>query len=300
MYQNTSHVDYITFSTQISSHGEQDGSIHQMDRHRQLLLLVLPQFKDFVHALYQLPLKVGGAMKGYTYHAQYDSGGAQLCWGGNNGTLYFEMPGGACKLFREVGRANEVALTEADLFLSPLLRFKRIDLATDIVTEDDPQDLDEFINPDQVLSRHSDRTITGRSEYYGSDKSERQLIVYRYEKPHPRYQYLRWEFRLRGEKAKDVALKFPVDGISKLISRLLDDWGVTYPLLANLTGITPSDKLAYAKKSKGGRIRWIYGQAIPALAKEVREGTMTIDEITKAIKKIVADKKKGFKKQTRT
>ena len=154
-------------------------------------------------------------------------------------------------------------------------RITRIDLAVDLVTDVTPQQFVDAGVSGRFQSRGYHTSPDGETVYIGSRKSDRYCRVYRYNKPHPRHQYLRIEFVMKSENARIFVRTAQRYGwsYSLLASGLMTTFGFTHPV-ANLGGeAIPLN--AYAPERREAKtVRWLIEQCASAFIRLAREGVI--------------------------
>jgi len=153
-----------------------------------------------------------------------------------------------------------------------------LDIAIDFQTNVTPSQFCSSGYNERFKSRGTFNSPDGSTEYVGSPKSDRFSRIYRYNKPHPRSEFLRIEAVLRGNYAKAAAKTLSHSDISDLASQLGNSFMWRHPLW-NVS--SPSDgKLAFARDEKGdaSSLFWLARQVKPALIRLGREKVINLEE----------------------
>lgn len=252
-------------------------------RMRQLLVERLPEYidKDFVD--YDSPVKrkgfsVGVALGKHTY-----------CFLATSGLILIEHTGQGCTLLETEGLLMDIIQQYAD-------RATRLDIATDMMTDTKPADFVALMGGGKTQSRGSRESITGATEYVGSEKSDRWCKVYRYYKPHPRHKFLRIEYTYKGKQAKVASSslrQIPLEELA-IISGNRYKWG--HKCYKPHEGATDAILGAWRPDRKqGSTARWLLAQAAPAMARMLHEGELTWDDFQTEVNKAL----EGLDKQLR-
>jgi len=154
-------------------------------------------------------------------------------------------------------------------------RVTRIDLASDMTCNTDPETFVEYADKRRMRTSAVIRSDTGTTVYVGSRKSERYARVYRYSEPHPRAGDLRCEMVFRGQYAKAVADFVARHGVQAAIVAYGDSYGWKHPEWQPETLETPLEaQIPPIRKSQNGTVRWLIVQAAPAFRKCVDSGSI--------------------------
>jgi len=152
-------------------------------------------------------------------------------------------------------------------------RATRIDIATDLLTELRPTDFVKEGVSSVFKSHGSVVSETGDTQYIGSRTSQRYARVYRYNKPHPRSDYMRIEYVFRKEAAKDMASKIVLQGLKEMAKGSSTVFGWKHPIMAEYQ--SDVDMTTYRPERKSGKtLRWLISQCAPAFKKLVDEGVI--------------------------
>jgi hypothetical protein len=154
-------------------------------------------------------------------------------------------------------------------------RVTRIDLASDMTCNTDPETFVEYADKQRMRTSAVIRSDTGTTVYIGSRKSERYARVYRYSEPHPRASDLRCEMVFRGKYAKAVADFVARNGVQAAIVAYGDTYGWKHPEWTPETLESPLEaQIPLIRKSQNGTVRWLIAQAAPAFRKCVDSGSI--------------------------
>lgn len=208
----------------------------------------------------------------YTVCLRRDDQFMSIYFGGKQAHILLELTGGGCEDLSRKSQLNP--LLE---MVGPIL--SRLDVAVDMPVSTRPS---EFIGcgySDRFKSVSSMVSDTGETCYVGSRDSERYARVYRYNPPHPRSAWLRCEFCLKHENARDLAALILDIGLLDVVARLGNTFGWQAPQWqpdkaseATISGWSP-------ERRHGATVRWLLTSVFPAMARLVKDGTIEdIDE----------------------
>lgn len=192
-----------------------------------------------------------------------NSSGMQVSFCGTT-RLHISLSGQMCQLIRDCG--------QFDLLLPKIaLSVSRCDLALDLLCDTTPLDAISAI-PDngRQQSRTSITSQTGNTEYIGSPKSDRFMRVYRYNPPHPRSDYLRYEFVNRRDTAQTVVLSILENGYKQTIQMLLNSYNIPIKVSDTSENMTLANSGGRSQKT----LFWLCHQVAPAIKRLVKDGTI--------------------------
>lgn len=182
----------------------------------------------------------------------------------------FEVTGKGCELF---SKSRELP----ELIYETKNNCSRIDLCVDFQT-DGSNMVEEFIEAGyskRFTSKSDINTLSGHSFYIGSRTSERMCRVYQFNKPHERYQNLRVEFELKGERAKQIAGRIADgDDLHKIIMDVGDAYKFQHRYWNLFTGgeIELGLEPIRGKQGSNQTLLWLQKQVAPAFKTLVKEG----------------------------
>jgi len=192
----------------------------------------------------------------------------------NTGTTVFLNPKTPHALVEISGVGCAIA-TKEQLLMAILkeVDVTRIDIAVDIKCEVKPVEIvTNYMSGNKMRSKATVISDTGETVYIGSRKSDRYLRVYRYNQPHPRAAYLRFEFVCRKKYAKHIReMLASGEGVQTIVNGLAQAFQIEFPGL-----ITGSHSIHMpgirGNTSQNKTERWLLVQAVPALLKLHKEG----------------------------
>lgn len=196
---------------------------------------------------------------------------AREWYGGHANHILIEMPGTACAAAHEAGCLFDITADAAQ-------RCTRLDIACDIQGEITPQPFVEAGYNTRFKSHASIVSESGRTEYVGSMKSERYARVYRYAPPHPRADTMRVEHVFRSKYAKSAVRSLLEQGVEIVAAMCGNTWGWQSPAWTLEGSTFGKIRAQRADKHEPGRLRWLYGVCLPAVAKAHREGLLDAHE----------------------
>lgn len=168
-----------------------------------------------------------------------------------------------------------------DIIASHCERITRIDIAVDVECGTRPVEVLEVLPAGRWRSTGHIVSDTGETLYLGSSKSDRYARVYRYDKPHPRADYLRYEMVFKKENARIIAQALLQSPIEIVAADAGNAFNFNHP-----SWLYRSDNTikAYRPERNKEKTRlWIYSQVIPALRKSFLAGVITEQEFYEAL-----------------
>lgn len=165
-------------------------------------------------------------------------------------------------------------------------RITRLDVATDILSPVRPSAFVKRRGEGRHTSEKYELSGSGESWLVGSRDSDRHAVVYRYDDPHPRKDFLRIEYRYRAEQARVVSSLLKDTNIQDVALKSAE----TYKWKHHVWKMEKSPKMEEIKAYRPDRkqsktTHWILTQCVPAIARMIREGEFTLEEITREIEK---------------
>jgi hypothetical protein len=182
--------------------------------------------------------------------------------------ILIEVSGRGCDHFRKENQLDTI-------LKSALERLTRLDFAIDVETDVLPTEIARKGIQGRFKSYSTTRSETGETCYIGSRKSERYLRIYRYNPPHPRHAYLRYEFVSRKDMAKSVLRAYLDNGQDdeKLMAYFGEAFGINHPTYAVAAENIPVH-LYRKERGKAGTMLWLTGTVAPAFKSLVAEGVI--------------------------
>lgn len=205
--------------------------------------------------------------------------GVTLFAGDLSGWIALEFSGLGCETLRAAGVLDAILGTQ-------VWRITRLDIAVDI-PGGDPAAIADSANPIRFKSRATAISVSGETHYLGSRNSDRMVRVYRYALPHPRAGLCRVEFVLRNESGRKAARAILDIGLTSVAAELTRKFGFTHPALSGVGEAKPIHGYNDSERTAPGRYRWIATQALPGIARAIKEGIVTYDEIIAALGRMV-------------
>jgi len=168
-----------------------------------------------------------------------------------------------------------------DLVLSVEQLITRIDIAVDVECQNSPKEILDSLPAGRWRSTGHIISDTGETVYIGSQKSDRFARVYRYNEPHPRAKYMRYEMVYRREQAKVIAKSINLVGLKDTAAAA----GNSFSWLHGTWQLRSDDTItAYRpERNKAKTERWFYRTVVPSIAKMLQEGTITKGELIEAL-----------------
>lgn len=196
---------------------------------------------------------------------------AAVRYGGIANHVLIEMPGTACADARDCGEL-------ADILLDAAARCTRLDVAVDIPGDVMPLEFVRAGYNERFKSFAVMTSESGDTVYVGSMKSDRYARVYKYAPPHPRAGTMRVEHVFRKEYAKSAVSLLAQSSITELATACGNTWNWQHDAWKPAILTDGKIKSTRADKHEPGRLRWLYGVCLPAIAKAHREGLLDAHE----------------------
>jgi len=188
------------------------------------------------------------------------------------GHVLVELSGQACE--RLGAHIFNLITAEAD-------HITRIDIAVDVECPNSPKEILDSLPAGRWRSTGHIVSDTGETVYVGSQKSDRYARVYRYNEPHPRAKYLRYEMVFRKEQAKAVVTSINMVGLGETAAAAGNAFKWTHG-----TWLLRSDETITSyrpERNKAKTERWFYRTIVPSIKKMIAEGTLTPEEVLSAL-----------------
>jgi len=277
----TLHIDYLSISTPMAAWGalnEATDGVHDYAVRTAFCFFAgYPTFLDNARRGVRNVFAGGAGFKHRVFFATY---GWSFFHGAGHGRTLLQLPGEACHALRRDTDSEGESIGLNPLLESPFNRITRIDVAASFRIPDDPLAIASLFKKKKPLDFSQINSETGRTVYIGAPTSEVHCRVYRYAPPHPRSEWLRIEFVLKGNHALRAQERIPIVGLEPIMKGLLASWGFEAPNLvkAIVSGVE-AEKLAYQRRQKAGSLRWLYSVAIPALKTALDTGIATRPDV---------------------
>jgi len=178
-----------------------------------------------------------------------------------------EISGEGCETLISQGLLNELLTKVRE-------RVTRIDIATDIETEEMPLSFVSQTSHERMRSSGYQQSETGQTCYVGSKKSDRYARVYRYYPPHPRSKLLRIEHVFRRDYSRVVAAAIVENGIISVAAQAGKAFGWasgTWDLHEERTVDISATK---PERNGGTTIGWLVRSVAPAFRRLCADGTI--------------------------
>lgn len=198
------------------------------------------------------------------YNRTITSNGITLMFGYNRQDILIEISGTGCDTLRHYKLLdkllNEITVT-------------RLDIAYDVKCDTRPiYVLNKQIGSNRMKTFSQIKSSTGETAYIGSQKSERYLRIYRFDPPHERSDWLRFEFVLRKQYATHFQdIYNDTHNLMDLVYSLGETFKVKHPAF-----IEPVNKVEFGgfkgTTSNNNTELWIIKQVVPAFKRLVSNG----------------------------
>jgi len=206
----------------------------------------------------------------YPYRHSTEGEGFKVFWTPGEPEVLVEIEGSGCERLEAAGQMRRVVELALD-------RLTRVDIATDIVTETDPQTFAAQRTNKRQRSYEIAVSSTGTTVYVGSRRSDRYCRVYRYAEPHPRADRLRIECVYRGHQAPTLARTWLEQGNDETAARAGNQYGWTHP-----DWMPHSEEKIEAwrpDRKTHNRMHWYKSQCVPAIRALVKAGHLRPAEL---------------------
>lgn len=206
------------------------------------------------------------------------SGGAMVMWDnfltGETGRVYVQLNGSSCALLPSENWPAFLRRVANDT--------SRLDIALDIQTDVKPEQFVERMGR-KARTRATVHSQYGDTEYVGSRQSDRFVRVYRYNPPHPRAEFLRVEYELKGDTAKGAAWAVCENGVEQACA----DYGGHYDWQHECYPDDLTDKANRLEPvrpdgKRGNTVMWLLTKVAPSLRKVVESGELELVEFLDA------------------
>lgn len=153
-------------------------------------------------------------------------------------------------------------------------RVTRLDVASDILTEVQPNEFAAVRTGRKFSARSEAYSSSGHTVYLGSKSSDRYARVYRYFNPHPRAAFLRVEHVLRAEQARAAVDAINQSGLETFAAQIGNTFGWEHDCWEPED--TTLDKAAawQPERREGKTVMWLHSQVLPAILKLHRSGVI--------------------------
>jgi len=178
-----------------------------------------------------------------------------------------EISGHGCEALIKQGTLNNVLTAVVG-------RITRLDVACDIETAVRPAEFVSALSHKRMSARGSQVSITGETEYVGSQKSERYARVYRYNPPHPRSHLLRVEHVFRKEYAKVVAQAIVNDGLENVAAAAGRAFGWQHETWRPDGTFDLDISVQQANRAGNNTLHWLIRSAAPAFKNLCAQGVV--------------------------
>lgn len=185
-----------------------------------------------------------------------------------------EVSGQACSDLGAAACLSLIAATEHST--------TRIDVAVDVECMSSPKEVLDGTPEGRWRARGHIDTETGETVYLGSQKSDRYARVYRYNPPHPRSHYMRYEMVFKADRAKEIAKSLALVGIEETAAAAGNAFGWvhgTWQLRSKDT-----IKVHRPERNRAKTERWFYKTVAPSIRRMLSDGTLTERELLDALR----------------
>lgn len=177
-----------------------------------------------------------------------------------------QISGSGCAVLREWGTLNDVIRDWTD-------RATRLDIAVDIETDTLPEPFARSRSSQRFKNGGHIRGARGETWYVGGKQSDRHARVYRYDPPSPRSDFLRVEYELHDDEAKQASSRCMELGVHAVACELGVTFGWThedYRLASDVEKIKSVSRPASFNRTEW----WVESAVKPALEKLAKSGRL--------------------------
>lgn len=187
------------------------------------------------------------------------------------GSLYFrdslpyatiEFSGSGCQRLQKATELERIL----EMHVQDVTRF---DIAIDIRTDTRPRDFIKAGFSSRIKTHNTAISPSGETVYLGSPQSDIMARVYRYESPHPRHEFLRIEFQLRRDRAKQMARIWLTDGPIAAAQHAAHSFQFAHPDWD--LGHAKAEGLPTQTRSDSKTMAWMIKQVRPAMIRLITE-----------------------------
>lgn len=277
----TLQIDYLSISTPATAWGSPpEGEYNIHDYYKQAAFNALSQYPTFIHHSTNGVQVVSGGGYGYKHRLHFSEFGWSLLYGASHGRFLIQLPGEACAALRMDTDSEGLSVGLNPLLQAVPNRITRIDIAATFKDGISADALAALFTKKDMRKYTRIASETGVTQYIHNRQTERSARVYRYNPPHPRHEWIRIEFELKGHHAARAQEQIPKVGLQPIMAALLSDWGFVAGNFVNaIIKSTDTQSLAYASRQRAGGVRWLYGTAIPAVKKAIQTGELKREEL---------------------
>lgn len=156
-------------------------------------------------------------------------------------------------------------------------RITRLDIACDILTEVRPLDFVDGRSTGRFKAQSHVLSESGETFYVGARSSARYARVYRYNPPHERSHFLRVEYVVKQQDAKNVVDAIQTEGLASVVASLGQTFGWQHPTWD--VRDNPAEIAVYRPDRREGKtLFWLADTVGPCLARLHREGIIDIEQ----------------------
>lgn len=200
----------------------------------------------------------------------------------HNGRMLIEHTGQGCRELEERGRLMDVITVWYP-------RLTRLDIATDILAPTRPLDFVKRRGEGKTTSEAHRLTRDGETWYLGSQQSDRFVKVYRYDKKHPRKEWLRIEYTYRAQQAKLVGKMLLDRSIEEIAVLSGKRYKWKHPVWKREKSPVDGEIKAWRpERGNNTTANWIYSQCVPAIVRLIKAGDLNYDELKARIEKEIS------------
>ena len=268
------HIDYLSISADTNHYTPTENTYPtQGDYFQEKAFSCLYRYPTLLHHSKKGVVYDTGGGAGFKFRRFFEAHGWSMFYGAAHSRILIQLPGEACHIARMDTDSDGNSAGLDHLFLHPANRMTRIDIACNWRCTDTVDSVASAFTKKKMSDYTRVPSETGVTQYINQSTSEISARVYRYEPPHPRSDWIRIEFVLKGEACRRAQIRIPEVGLEPIYKALLDKWGFNRHDMVNAVGLgVEREKLAYKARKQAGSLRWLYETAIPAVRKALQTG----------------------------
>jgi hypothetical protein len=220
-------------------------------------------------------LQLAKARFPYKNSLKTPDGGLRLFFDRMHDHVLVEVSGQGCERLRTYHSLS-------DCLVAGVENLTRIDLAVDVKTDMSPLEAFDCLPDNRWRSNGHQQSDTGTTVYIGSQRSDRFARVYRYNPPHPRSNFLRFEMVFRRKQAINVGHETLRQGVEKTCRSAGAVFDFQHCPVFPQGDAAPLSAWR-AERTRAKSERWFYAQVVPAVRRMLDDGTLTKFEVAAAI-----------------
>lgn len=281
------HIDYLSISADTTHYIPTENTYPtQGDYFQEKAFSCLYRYPTLLHHSKKGVVYDTGGGAGFKFRRFFEAHGWSMFYGAAHSRILIQLPGEACHVARMDTDSDGNSVGLDHLLLHPANRMTRIDIAGNWRCAESVDGVAAAFTKKTMSDYPRIPSDTGVTQYINAKTSEISAKVYRYEPPHPRSDWLRIEFTLKGEACQRAQLRIPVVGLEPIYKALLEGWGFSRgDMINSISQGVEREKLAYKARKKAGSLKWLYETAIPSIRKGLQKEDVDMKTLLKLLAK---------------